>query len=68
MSDDVPEGTHRTTVDWLGEPVLTLAHLWPAGRPRAAVVGLHPTDRSVEAGHHHQGGLAQRQLAGLARH
>lgn len=56
---------HRTTVDWRGTPVLTLADLWP-DRPRAMVVGLHPVPCSVEAGHYFQGRVGQRQLHRLA--
>lgn len=56
---------HRTTVDWRGTTVLTLADLWP-DRPRAMVVGLHPVPCSVEAGHYFQGQVGQRQLRRLA--
>lgn len=56
---------HRTTVDWRGTSVLTLADLWP-DRPRAMVVGLHPVPCSVEAGHYFQGQVGQRQLHRLA--
>ncbi|MDR6176564.1 TDG/mug DNA glycosylase family protein [Nocardioides zeae] len=55
----------RTTVDWRGTSVLTLADLWPE-RPRAMVVGLHPVPCSVEAGHYFQGQVGQRQLRRLA--
>lgn len=57
--------THRTTVEWMGLPVETLAGVWPQ-EPRAVVVGLHPTPTSLAAGHHHQGSLARRQLLRLA--
>ncbi|GGK61106.1 hypothetical protein [Ornithinimicrobium pekingense] len=57
--------THRTTVQWMGEPVLTLADVWPQ-RPRGVIVSLNSTPTSVAAGHYHQGSLAQRQLSRLA--
>jgi double-stranded uracil-DNA glycosylase len=58
-------GTHRTTVRWMGEPVVTLEDVWPA-QARAVIVGMNPTPTSVEAGHYHQGRLSQRQLLRLA--
>lgn len=64
MRDDGRPGTHRNTVPWMGEPVLTLEDVWPA-RPRGVVVGLNPSLASVAVGHHHQGRLAQRQLLRL---
>ena len=65
MRDDRHLATHRTTAQWMGEPVLTLADVWPA-RPRAVIVGLNSTPTSVEAGHYYQGRLGQRQLLRLA--
>ncbi len=65
MRADGHPAAHRTTVQWMGEPVLTLEDVWPA-RPRAVIVGLNSTPTSVAAGHHHQGRLAQRQLLRLA--
>lgn len=65
MRSGRPPDTHRATVQWMGEPVLTLADVWPS-RPRAVVVGLNSTPTSVAAGHHHQGSLARRQLLRLA--
>lgn len=65
MRDDGRPASHRTTVQWMGEPVLTLEDVWPA-RPRAVIVGLNPTPTSVSVGHHYQGRLGQRQLLRLA--
>lgn len=64
MTDAHP-ATHRTTVQWMGEPVVTLEDVWPA-RPRAVIVGLNSTPTSVAAGHYYQGRLGQRQLLRLA--
>ncbi|WP_071416919.1 uracil-DNA glycosylase family protein [Paenarthrobacter ureafaciens] len=49
-----------------GHGGLTLADLWPAGHVVAAVVGLNPAPKSVEAGHYYQGPAGQRQLVRLA--
>ncbi|TVU64848.1 hypothetical protein FQP90_07295 [Paenarthrobacter nitroguajacolicus] len=49
-----------------GHGGLTLANLWPAGHVVAAVVGLNPAPKSVEAGHYYQGPAGQRQLVRLA--
>jgi TDG/mug DNA glycosylase family protein len=56
---------YQTMIDWMGEPVLTLADLWPAD-VQAMIVGLNPSPVSVEIGHYHQGQLAQRQLSRLS--
>lgn len=53
-------------IDWLGERVLSLADVWPSGRPRAAIVGLGQSPASVQAGHRYQGGQAV-NLRRLAR-
>jgi len=49
-----------------GHGGLTLADLWPADRVVAAVVGLNPAPKSVEAGHYYRGPAGRRQLVRLA--
>ncbi|WP_286166736.1 hypothetical protein [Arthrobacter sp. AQ5-05] len=44
----------------------TLADLWPDNRIVAAVVGLNPAPKSVEAGHYYQELAARRQLLRVA--
>ena len=56
--------SHRTTAQWMGEPVLTLEDVWPA-RPRGVSVGLNLTPTSVAAAHYDQGRSGQRQLLRL---
>ena len=56
---------YQTQTEWMGEPVLTLAALWPE-QPRAMIVGLNPAPASVEVGHYYQGRSGQRQLLRLA--
>ncbi|MDQ7991435.1 MAG: hypothetical protein AAGC63_01020 [Propionicimonas sp.] len=58
-------GYQRYT-DWLGERVLSLADVWPQGRPRAVVVGLGQSPLSVRTGYRYQGGQAV-NLRRLAR-
>lgn len=52
--------------NWLGEPVLTLADIWPEN-PAAMIVGLNPAPSSVRAGHYYQGRSGQRQLMRLVQ-
>ena len=59
--EDAARPTHQAKVEWMGTPVLTLRDLWPE-QPRAVIVGLNPSLRSVEVGHYYQGRLGQRQL------
>ncbi len=56
---------YQEHIDWLGERVLSLAEVWPEGRPRAAIVGLGQSSLSVEAGYRYQGGqvVNMRRLA-----
>jgi TDG/mug DNA glycosylase family protein len=56
---------YQAQVDWLGEKVLSLAEVWPEGRPRAVIVGLGQSPLSVRNGHRYQGGQAvnMRRLA-----
>lgn len=49
-----------------GHEGLTLADLWPDGRIIAAVVGLNPAPKSVEAGHYYQGVVGRRQMIRMA--
>ncbi|ADX75209.1 hypothetical protein Asphe3_41440 (plasmid) [Pseudarthrobacter phenanthrenivorans Sphe3] len=49
-----------------GQGGLTLADLWPTEHVIAAVVGLNPAPKSVEAGHYYQGPAGRRQLLRLA--
>jgi TDG/mug DNA glycosylase family protein len=69
MSTDDPAGDgrvgHQATVSWMGSSESTLADLWPP-HPRAVIVGLNPTPRSVAAGHYYQGRFGQRQLGRYA--
>lgn len=44
---------------WMGRDYLTLADLWPTN-PKALVVGINPTPRSVESGHYYQGPYGKR--------
>ncbi|GAA4178453.1 uracil-DNA glycosylase family protein [Gryllotalpicola koreensis] len=55
---------YQCIADWMGDPVLTLADLWPE-HPRAMIVGLNPAPVSVAAGHYYQGQTGQRQLSRL---
>jgi TDG/mug DNA glycosylase family protein len=50
-----------------GHEGLTLADLWPEDRIIAAVVGLNPAPKSVEAGHYYQGQAGRRQLLRMAK-
>lgn len=50
---------------WMGDPILTLADLWP-DETRAMIVGLNPAPKSVETGHYYQGTFGRRQLLRLA--
>ncbi|WP_292791006.1 MULTISPECIES: uracil-DNA glycosylase family protein [unclassified Microbacterium] len=50
---------------WMGDPILTLADLWP-DKTRAMIVGLNPASKSVEIGHYYQGTSGRRQLLRLA--
>ena len=57
---------HRTSLDWTGSTVETLADLLPP-TPRAICVGINPAPRSVEIGHYYQGNLGQRLFGRLRR-
>lgn len=50
---------HQAVRSWQGVDVLTLAPLWPSGRPYAVIVGINPAPRSVEAGHYYQGAMGR---------
>ena len=51
-------GPHRTTIEFDGRTVETLADL-PPKRDRLLFIGLNPSPVSVTAGHYHQGRLGQ---------
>lgn len=59
-------GTLTGHQQWLGDG-MTLADLWPEGSIVAAVVGLNPAPKSVEAGHYYQGQEGRRQLLRMAQ-
>lgn len=52
--------------NWLGEPVLTLADIWPEN-PTAMIVGLNPAPPSVHVCHYYQGRSGRGQLMRLVR-
>lgn len=62
MNEDLCE--HQSLESWMGNTFLTLADLWPA-YPKAVVVGINPTPRSVAAGHYYQGAYGKRFFARL---
>lgn len=64
MEEQVEVSGHR---EWFGgrEGQWTLADLWPQGSVRAAIVGLNPAPKSVEAGHYYQGNAGQRAMQRL---
>jgi integrase/G:T/U-mismatch repair DNA glycosylase len=49
---------------WMGNEVLTLAEIWPANS-RAVIVGINPSQTSVDAGHYFQGQGARGQVIKL---
>lgn len=55
---------HQVIIDWMGQPVLTLADLWPDS-PKAVVVGVNPAPASVTAGHYYQGKNGRTAMARL---
>lgn len=57
---------HRVVEEWMGAPVETLADLLRPGL-RAVVVGINPSQVSVDAGHYYQGVLGRRFFARLRR-
>jgi len=61
MDEQVETTGHYAWVD--GER--TLADLWPKGSVRAAIVGLNPAPKSVDAGHYYQGNAGQRAMQRL---
>lgn len=56
----------QTVENWMGQPVLTLADVWPDD-PTAMVVGLNPAPPSVRVGHYYQGRSGRGQLMRLVR-
>lgn len=52
--------------NWMGEPVLTIADIWPEN-PAAMIVGLNPAPPSVRVGHYYQGRSGRGQLMRLVR-
>lgn len=57
---------YQERVEWMGAEVLTLAEVWPA-RPRAVVVGINPSLKSVAAGHYFQGQGARGRIMLLVK-
>lgn len=57
----------QSVENWMGEPVLTLADIWPEN-PTAMIVGLNPAPPSVQAGHYYHGRSGRGQLMRLVRH
>lgn len=57
---------YQERIQWLGREILTLAEVWPT-RVRAVVVGINPSQVSVDAGHYYQGDGARRQITRLIR-
>lgn len=47
---------YQAWTEWLGEPVLGLADVWPDEPVRAVIVGLGQSPLSVQTGHRYQGG------------
>ncbi|PTT22943.1 hypothetical protein DBR36_00940 [Microbacterium sp. HMWF026] len=58
-------GSQKRAV-WMGDPILTLADIWP-DETRAMIVGLNPAPKSVEIGHDYQGASGRRQLLRLTK-
>lgn len=53
-------------ITWMGTEVLTLAEVWPR-RPKALIVGINPSQTSVDAGHYYQGKGARARIMLLVR-
>lgn len=64
----VPSGLigYQERVEWMGQEVLTLAEVWPEA-VRAVIVGINPSQTSVDAGHYFQGRGARGQVLKLIK-
>lgn len=64
----VPSGLlgYQERVEWMGQEVLTLAEVWPEA-VRAVIVGINPSQTSVDAGHYFQGQGARGQVMKLVK-